>query len=371
MVSLLKKAGDAVGSVTNPIKNSISNALGNNTSGQGGNVGSGGAFGGLLNSVHSAINSALPKGTSSSIPGTPADKATKAITTQMSPAGKAGAAVSAAGGGTGDPVLDTINKFLPNYKSPLDANGNLADKYKVNAGPAVSADKVTADKITPQQLDVNGLMPNQDALNLIKQKAMATGPSAWADLANKQVDLNTLTAKDNAAAQAMSGAAAARSALAMHGGLGGGAAERLAMGTSRDMNAAKQAAERAGNEGKLSIGMQDEANKNNMLMAVPGMDLANAGFKSDLNKFNIGTAMDADKFNTGLAFDASKTNAANNLAAGEFNSGQNFAANQTNVTNALAGLGGENKFNMDKFQTQMMGYGASKAGNAIQNGGKK
>ncbi len=332
-------------------------------------------------------------------------------------------------------VIDTYSAQNP-YTSALDANGNLGAKYQTSAGPLVTADQlatpaaiaakniaatdvaagtVSSKDVNAGKLDINSLTPDAAALNAIKAKALATGPSAWAKLALDQNNLDLLNNKDQAGAQALSGAATARNALAMRGGLGGGAAERIATNASRGMNADRQAAQRGAQGNALGIGMSDEQQKNALLTQIPGMDLAKSQYLAGLNQFNIGTdldsqkfnsaqgldagkfnvgtaldaskfnsaqgldaskynssaALDADKFNTGTAFDAAKSNAANNLSANSLNSNQVFGANQANAGAALSALGQQNAFNTGKFATQMAGYGAAKTADATANAGKK
>lgn len=285
-------------------------------------------------------------------------------------------------------VIDKYSAENPYVSAMTGAGGTLGDQFKVQAGPAITAgalanpNDISAGTVKAGALDVAGLTPDQTALNAIKDKALATGPSAWAKLALDQNNLDLLNAKDQAGAQALSGANTAGGLLAMRGGLGGGAAERIATNASRDMNASRQAAGRNAALGRLGVLTSDEQQKNALLTQVPGMELANKGFLADMNKFNIGTdldsqkfnvgsALDATKFNTGLDFETNKANVGNTLAADQFNSSQTTGVNSANATNALTSLGADNNFKLGKFQTQIAGYGSAKSADAMANAGKK
>lgn len=268
-------------------------------------------------------------------------------------------------------VQGTINQYMPDYKSPLNENGGLNKTYSVTAGPLVKAHDIGASTYTAGQIDPSKLAVNTQALDALRAKGLQVGDSDWAKLAKQEQDQATLAQKDTAGAQALSGAATAQSGLAMGGGLGGGASERIATAASRDMNAARQAAQRANEVNKLGISAQDESNKTGILGTVAGQDLANAQYGAGLSEFNVNAGNTASQFNAGQTQAARTANVANTLAADTNNSNQNFTANQTNATNALQGLTGENNFNLGKFQTQIAGAGASKTADAIANSGKK
>lgn len=272
---------------------------------------------------------------------------------------------------TSQATADYIKSIMPKYNSPLNTNGTLQKPYQVNAGPAIKPQTLAASTYTAGQIDPKALAVNTQALDALRAKGLTTGDSEWAKLAKQEQDQATLAQKDTAGAQALSGASTAQSGLAMGGGLGGGASERIATAASRDMNAARQAAQRANETGKLGISAQDEANKNSILGQVSGQDLANANYGAGLSEFNVNAGNTASQFNAGQTQSANQFNVGSALDAAKFNSGQNFAANQSNATNALGALGGENAFNTGAFQTQITGYGASKTADAIANAGKK
>jgi hypothetical protein len=190
------------------------------------------------------------------------------------------------------------------------------------------------------------------------------------------------SARDQAANQALSGASNARSQLAMRGGMSSGARERIAQGSSRDMNAARQAIGRSGQMDRLGLGIADDQTKQGLLAQTAGLDLTKGAQNQEMGKFNIGTALDANKFNSaqGLdagkfnsaqAYDAGKTNVANQFAGQQFNSAQQYDANKYNAGASYGALSDENKFNAYNAGEQMKAYGSSKSADAVQNGGKK
>lgn len=273
------------------------------------------------------------------------------------------------------------------FKSALGPDGTLVSKYQVSPGSSVlpqsvKAGTVKAGQVKAGQLDTKALAADSRALNSMRERALGTGDSAWLKMGLDKQKLEEMSARDQAARQAMSGSALARSQLAMRGGLGGGASARIAMQAGRDMNAARQGIGRAGQLDRLSMRIADDQTKTGLLGQTAGLDLAHAGQRQDMSKFNIGTNLDASKFNVGAnldaskfnvgtALDASKTNAANRLTAGIHNDSQAYDANKTNVAGALGQLGGENQFNAYKYGEDMKGYAAGKQGDAIAGGGKK
>ncbi len=314
---------------------------------------------------------------------------------------QAAAAATAAGGGSVGEVESLIKKYLPEYKSPLDKQGNLPDQLKaiaegvqagtISAPPALAAALANASTYNAATTNVAG--PDQTALNAIKARAMATGDSPWATLQKQQNELARIDQMDQAGGSALGAADLARSQLAMKGGLQSGAAERIAESSARDLNANRAGIGRAAQANALGIGISDDQTKMALLSQIPGMDLANAGFNLNQAQFNTGATNKANEFNanannatsqfnanatnqigefnSGQALDVTKANAANALNASEFNSNANNAANQFNIGNTLAGMQGQNAFNAYTYGQQMQGYGAAKSSDAVANSGKK
>lgn len=260
---------------------------------------------------------------------------------------------------------------IPTFKSALDASGNLASQYQVQAGPAVNAGSVAAGTVNAGQLDLNALASDTRALDAMRERAMSQGDSAWMKAQLEKQGLEELSARDMAAQQAMSGGVLARSALAMKGGLGGGSSERIAMQMGRDMNAARQGIGRAGQMDRLNLAIADDQTKQALLAQTSGLDLQHGAQRQDMSKFNIGTALDADKFNVGTALDASKFNTGLKFDADKYNSGMQFDANKFNTGNALGALQQDNLGQFGIYQEKMKGYAAGKQGDAIANSGKK
>lgn len=288
--------------------------------------------------------------------------------------------------GTG--ASDFINANMPTYNTPLNEDGTLKSAFSVSPQAATHAHQLgmpataTAGTYDPKLLDTKALGVDTRALDALRTKGLTVGDTPWAAMQKQQNALNETSAKDAAGAQALTARDSALSSLAMRGGIGGGAAERLGTAASRDMNAARQAATRTRYGADLSTGIADESQKNTLLTNVAGQDLSNAQFgaglaqfnagaSNDASKFNIGTGLDAQKFNIGAQLDTGKFNENAQQNADQFNSNQAYDATKTNAGNALAGRQGENAFNLGKFQTQIAGFGSDRTANAIANAGKK
>ena len=176
-------------------------------------------------------------------------------------------------------------------------------------------------------LDPNKYQGNTGALNTLNAKATQEGASPWLQLQLQKQNMDQMNQMAQAAKQSAGATAAARSNLAMRGGLSGGAAERLARGGSQDLNAQRQNIMNQGAQNRINLGIQDESNKNQLL---------------------------------GQAVSANQAQNAQNIGIGQFNAQNTLAENNAN-----------NAFNMSKYQEQMKAYGAGKSANAIANGGKK
>lgn len=267
-------------------------------------------------------------------------------------------------------ILDAHGDLLNNYKigGPSSYNSKDATLTKATAGSATATTAkaakaaeaaqasaveaaaaqakggpdVTADHIDAGQLDIKALGPDQRGLNAIRDRALSQGPSPWLNMQMDQQKLSELDARDKVSAGAMGANEAANSSLAMRGGLSGGARERGAQNLARSINSGQQATTRAGQMDRLGLNIADENTKMGLLSQLPGMDLANANFNADLNKFNIGTKLSSDT-----------TNAANRLQAGMFNTGQANDMSRFNVgqTNDVSKFNAGNKTNVNMYNT--------------------
>lgn len=119
------------------------------------------------------------------------------------------------------------------------------------------------------RIDLSNL---EGSMDRYRAEAMRTGPSAWARLAEQAQLQEALQARDRAAGLARGTEAAARSSLAMRGGLSSGARERVARDSARNVMAMDQDVSRSLAANKLQIGMNDEANRLAMLGQLPGME---------------------------------------------------------------------------------------------------
>lgn len=203
----------------------------------------------------------------------------------------------------------------PEYQSALGEDGLLQDKYKMKwAG------------------DIN---PDMRGMEAFREKALATGPSAWASEALNKQKLEEQGMRDSTQAQGASAAAGARSAMASKFGLSPAAAARLATQQMRAQMTGMQNVGMSGAKARADIGMQDESTKNQFLQALPGQEnnLAQIGLQ------NRTMSQDVDKMNLQNTF--------NQKAAGEENA-------------------------MTKYQEQMKQQAADKNAEAMrsQSGGK-
>jgi len=115
---------------------------------------------------------------------------------------------------------------------------------------------------------------NTQGMDKYRQEALRTGPSAWSGLARTQLAGDEATQQDTMRNAAASGAAGARSQLAMRGGLSGGAGERIATSSNRDAMTGQQAVAGQALSNRNQIATTDEANRQKQLQALPGMELA-------------------------------------------------------------------------------------------------
>lgn len=105
--------------------------------------------------------------------------------------------------------------------------------------------------------------------------ALNPGPSAWADLANRQQDMIGSNTLDKAAQSVAGQTAGADASLAANGGLSSGARERIAEGGAKNMAATAEDTSRQTGLNKMQIGMNDQTNKMQQLGSLNNMDMSN------------------------------------------------------------------------------------------------
>lgn len=143
----------------------------------------------------------------------------------------------------------------PDWESQLDPNtGLLKSQYQTQYGPDITAD--------------------MRGLEAFRNRALQTGPSAWAGLAKDQQGLEEASLRSRLGTQAGSAAAQARSSLASKQGLSKGASERLAGQSMRDQMMGMQGIAAEGARARGAIGLQDEQMRQQALGQLPGMEIA-------------------------------------------------------------------------------------------------
>jgi hypothetical protein len=204
-------------------------------------------------------------------------------------------------GGAGAGKYPEITR--PQYAGLSDEAGNLDAKYRVGAEQAKYG---------------------QAGKSLIS-RATDTGESPWLKMQMEKQGLEQTNAMGNAAVQAQSQAAQARSNLAMRGGLSGGARERLASGAAQNAMMGQQQVANQGMQDRLGARISDEQIKTNLLGTAAGME--------------------------------------NNMS--QFNTGIRQGANQYNTQNLIGSRMGQGAFDMDLYKEQMRDRAAGRSADAV------
>lgn len=207
-----------------------------------------------------------------------------------------------------------------NYTSITDAQGNLASNLSLagRIGPNVQA--------------------NTAAIDALRSRATAQGPSAWAQMAEQNQRLQESQALGNQNRMNMANQNRAFNSLAQRGGLSAGQRERLAaQGMNQGLRGQQQIMGQ-GMQQRLGINMQDEQMKNQLLGQSASADMNLANFNQGQRAFNAN-------------------------------------AQQFDIGNSLRDIGGLNAYNAGAFSEAMKEWGATKTADAqaraASGGGKK
>ena len=131
-----------------------------------------------------------------------------------------------------------------------------------------------------------------EGYNAIKQRALGTQPSAWAQLTLDKAKQDAMQQKDSAARQAMSGQNQAFTDLAARGGLSSGARERVTRSGARDLMSARQGVESQANTNRFNILTEDEKQRMALLPQFADAEGKLAMNSQNTQKMNIMGALD-------------------------------------------------------------------------------
>jgi hypothetical protein len=266
----------------------------------------------------------------------------------------------------------------PDYLGYTNPDGTLKDPFKL--GPHSVGGNFSVDP-NSFGIDAKGyVIPKFDevtmdpaALNQIKEQAFNQGPSAWAQMLNLQQGRSQQDAYDMVANQGAGANAQAMGDLSRLGGLSSGAMERLATNTQKNNAFNQNAVLRQGMTDRGNIGLADQAQKTQLLQAIPGYERSVADLKlqnnaaaTDVNKFNTLNQIDLSKYNTTNTVDLNKYNQTMAADLAKYNNTVAAQTDQFNIGNQLKDIEGKNAFGQGVYSDQMKAWAAQQQANATQ-----
>jgi hypothetical protein len=274
--------------------------------------------------------------------------------------------------------------------SQLTGNYGITDPAKAQYGSVFDTAKSLYDPIKG----------NEASMQAFRDRALQQGPSAWLNMQLENQKLGEEDALQKTASSNTGSMNQAMSALALRGGLSGGAAQRMVRQMGQQSMLGQQDIRRQGLTDRLGLQVADENTRNEFLKALPAAEVAwlqpqlekaraLTGVKTDdtnraydASKFDISNQLDANKFNANARFqkdsfntsalnDQNKFNVGNTFAADQFNADALFKMGQFNATTFQKELDAARQADMDRWKTKMQTLGAEKTADAMANSGKK
>lgn len=256
------------------------------------------------------------------------------------------------------------------WESMLKGDKTLRDDllYKAQTIDPNSIDKAGISSILKDAEGRFGNVKLDDrGLNAIRDRALGTGPSAWATLQKQKQGMEEQDALDTAAKQSQGAAANAWSQMAMRGGVGGGGGARLARQAMNDQMLASQGVRRQGMSDRLGIDIADDAQKTDLLKNLPAMELAR--IQPEMDKAKILTGVQSDEQSRTL--DADKFNIGNTLATKEFNANALNNQSQYNIGNTMKETDAKRQQDLEMWKKKMEVLSADKVATTQSMAGKK
>jgi len=256
--------------------------------------------------------------------------------------------ITQSGSSNNTPASPTKEIERPEFNSLINPDtGKLENQYKVWAGDLGDPTKVQ------DRLSTNTL--NTDFLTQMREDGLRKPgeSSVWRDLTQQKIERQAGDVQGNLAKSQLSQLDTA----AMRGGVGAGAAERMAGQGVRDSLAAQQQAYGLG----LDADIADEERRAQGLRDLSGAEMGVAGIDMQNQQFNIGTQTSNDKFDI-----------LNQIDTNKYNINNDFESKKINIGNTIKDVTHKNIFDMGLY-TELMGTEAFKnlAGATPSSGGGK
>jgi hypothetical protein len=249
----------------------------------------------------------------------------------------------------------------PGAAPPLPEYQNLKNPDGTPYTPPGTAQAAAPEAAIAQRMgDPRFGQLDQSGLNRPRDLAFGQGDTGWGALMKQQNGLQTANARDAAERGSASSTQSAVDALSMNGGITGGSRERLAGAGIESRNQALQGVTRDSMGRDLQIGIQDQSRRDAAASALPGQQLAAAGF--DQNNAGIQNSWDAA--NTAAQNNFSQFNASNQNANNQFNAGLQQQGNQFGATQAMTEAQRRSNFDQQNYQSQAGIYGGIAQGNS-------
>jgi hypothetical protein len=178
-----------------------------------------------------------------------------------------------------------IDKMNANLSAGLNPDGSPKSKeFDSLIDPATGLMKAPyqVGKIDPSKFD---------SYSMIKALATGKGLTETGELQKQQIEQMGIQGKESAARNAAAATAAARSGMAMRGGVGAGARERLAAGGAQNLMEATQGQNRATQGQLLQNLLSDQSRRDQALQGFAGMEQGLAGKNLGIDQYNIEQAL--------------------------------------------------------------------------------
>lgn len=215
----------------------------------------------------------------------------------------------------------------PDYLSSLDGSNNLQDKYKLNR----------QESLMPQLNEMLGR--GRGAIDKLNSYATGpTGSSPWAQALLTDLGQQKNQALGSAGAQVNAASMSAADNAAARGGLTSGMRASLARNAQNQGVSARQGVTGNYLNSRNQIMGGDADRQLSVLGQIPGMENAQTNIWSQ-------AAQNQQRYDT--------------------------LVDQENIKNSLAGLGGQNQFNMGKYENQIKQQSGKEMADATANAGKK
>jgi hypothetical protein len=234
----------------------------------------------------------------------------------------------------------------PDYQLMRNKDNQIAEPFRENVGSSINKLKEYGNTLG-SDVDQRAKLQMGDAFGKLKQDAMSTGDMESIAIARQRANNKSLADAGNFNRQNANNLSSMQSQLAMRGGVGGGASERMARQSMRNHMMGQQGIAAQNRDANLELSLNNANMKQNLLRDVGQVEQTNNQYNANAFTNNQNRQLDAL------------------TRAGQVEQD----VQRSNILAAREDLGNQNTYSQRLYESDMAAWGAKQTADAQRKAG--